>query len=185
MTIPLLPCSSPLWTRLPSNWTIIASDSRTELTWLSLSLMLRRSVGQSVLEWSTHLGLTPDYYCCETIAGLLMWDALSDERTGLSFTIAPGPRQRSHFRVRVPWCSSPYFTVSDSRLPFSSPPTTRRVTAEVFDPFLMTPRQVPSRKHSFQQYLYCFASIRCCGNVFTKPLPRNGAGTFAYLVVVA
>jgi hypothetical protein len=30
-----------------------------------------------------------------------MWGALSDERTGLSFTIAAGPRQRSHFRVRV------------------------------------------------------------------------------------
>jgi hypothetical protein len=28
----------------------------------------------------------------------------------------------------------PYFTVSDLRLPFSSPPTTRRVTVEVFDP---------------------------------------------------
>jgi hypothetical protein len=27
----------------------------------------------------------------------------------------------------------PYFTVSDLRLPFSSPPTTRRVTVEVFD----------------------------------------------------
>jgi hypothetical protein len=26
------------------------------------------------------------------------------------------------------------FTVSNSRLPFSSPPTTRRVTVEVFDP---------------------------------------------------
>jgi hypothetical protein len=30
--------------------------------------------------------------------------------------------------------SRPYFTVSDLRLPFSSPPTTRRVTVEVFDP---------------------------------------------------
>jgi hypothetical protein len=30
--------------------------------------------------------------------------------------------------------SGPYFTVSDLRLPFSSPPTTRRVTVEVFDP---------------------------------------------------
>jgi hypothetical protein len=27
-----------------------------------------------------------------------------------------------------------YFTISDLRLPFSSPPTTRRVTVEVFDP---------------------------------------------------
>jgi hypothetical protein len=34
----------------------------------------------------------------------------------------------------VPWDSRPHFTVSDLRLPFSSPPTTRRVTVEVFDP---------------------------------------------------
>jgi hypothetical protein len=63
-----------------------------------------------------------------------MWGALSDKRTGLSVTIAAGPRQRSHSRVRVPWDSRPYFTVSDSRLPFSSPPTTRRATVEVFGP---------------------------------------------------
>jgi hypothetical protein len=65
---------------------------------------------------------------------LLMWGALSDERTGLSFIIAAGPSQRSHSRVRVPWDSRPYFTVSDSRLPFLSPPTTLRATVEVFDP---------------------------------------------------
>jgi hypothetical protein len=80
---------------------------------------------------------------------------------GLSFTIASGPRQRSHSQVRVPRDSWPHFTVSDSRLPqtggsrfpylyppgtgwpgytprhwvlFSSPPTTRRATVEVFDP---------------------------------------------------
>jgi hypothetical protein len=52
---------------------------------------------------------------------------------GLSFTIAAGPRQSSHFRVLVSWDTWPYFTVSDSRLPFPSPPTTRRVTVEVFD----------------------------------------------------
>jgi hypothetical protein len=34
----------------------------------------------------------------------------------LSFTIAAGPRRRSHSRVRVPWDSQPYFTASDSRL---------------------------------------------------------------------
>jgi hypothetical protein len=33
-----------------------------------------------------------------------------------------------------PMVSRRYFTVSDLRLPFSSPPTTRRVTVEVFDP---------------------------------------------------
>jgi hypothetical protein len=47
-----------------------------------------------------------------------MWGALSDERTGLSFKIAAGPRQRSHSRVRVQWDSRPYFTFPDSGLPF-------------------------------------------------------------------
>jgi hypothetical protein len=57
----------------------------------------RRSVGQSVLVSSTHLGLTKDFYYCQTVAGLLMWDALSDDRKGLPFTIAASPHQRSHF----------------------------------------------------------------------------------------
>jgi hypothetical protein len=48
---------------------------------------------------------------------LLMLDALSDERMGLSFTIAAVPRQRNHSRVLVPRDSWPYFTLSDSRLP--------------------------------------------------------------------
>jgi hypothetical protein len=56
-------------------------------------------------------GLRPDFYYCQTVAGLLMWGALSDERTGLSFTIAAGPHQRSHSRVRIPWDSRPYFTL--------------------------------------------------------------------------
>jgi hypothetical protein len=41
---------------------------------------------------------------------------------------------RSHSRVRVPLDSWPYCTLSDSRLPFPSRPTTRRATVEVFDP---------------------------------------------------
>jgi hypothetical protein len=36
---------------------------------------------------------------------------------GLSFTTVAGPRQSSHFQVRVPRHSWPHFTVSDSRLP--------------------------------------------------------------------
>jgi hypothetical protein len=35
-------------------------------------------------------GLRPDYYYCQTLAGLLMWGALSDDRTGLSYTISAG-----------------------------------------------------------------------------------------------
>jgi hypothetical protein len=63
-----------------------------------------------------------------------LWGPLSEERTGLSFVYAAGPCQRSLSWVRVPWYSLPYFTVSDLRIPFSSPPTTPRVTVEVFDP---------------------------------------------------
>jgi hypothetical protein len=36
-------------------------------------------------------GLRRDFYYCQTVACLLMWGALSDERTGLPFTIAAGP----------------------------------------------------------------------------------------------
>jgi hypothetical protein len=46
--------------------------------------------GQSAsLYWNKALlwGLRPDFYYCQTFAGLLMWSALSDERTGLPFTI--------------------------------------------------------------------------------------------------
>jgi hypothetical protein len=75
------------------------------------------SVGQSVLVSSTRRDLRPDFYYCQTVAGLLMWGALSDERTGLPFTIAAGPRQRNYSWVWVPRDSCPYFTSSDSRLP--------------------------------------------------------------------
>jgi hypothetical protein len=49
--------------------------------------------------------LRSDFYYCQTDAGLLMWGTLSDERMGLSFTIAASTRQRSSFRVRVLWDS--------------------------------------------------------------------------------
>jgi hypothetical protein len=41
-----------------------------------------------------------------------MWGAFSDEKTGLSGTIAAGARKRSQSQVRVPWGSRPYFIVS-------------------------------------------------------------------------
>jgi hypothetical protein len=58
--------------------------------------------GQSAsLSWNKPpiWGLRPHFYYCQTVDGLLMWDALSDERTGLPFAIATDPRQRSHIRV--------------------------------------------------------------------------------------
>jgi hypothetical protein len=61
-------------------------------------------------------GLRPDFYYCQTVACLLMWSALSDERTGQPFTVAAGPRQRRHSWVWVPRDSRTYYAVSDSRL---------------------------------------------------------------------
>jgi hypothetical protein len=63
----------------------------------------------------------------------LLW-VFSDEKTGLSFIIAAGNRQRTRSGVLVQWDLRPYFTVSDLRLPFSSLPATCRVTVEVLDP---------------------------------------------------
>jgi hypothetical protein len=96
--------------------------------------------GQSISQ-SVSLGIEPylvlmtrySFYCLR-VTVLFSWGALSDEKMGLSFVHATGSCQRSPSWVRVPWKSRPYFTVSDWRLPFSSPPTTRRVTVEVFDP---------------------------------------------------
>jgi hypothetical protein len=97
--------------------------------------MLRLTVSRPVCLGIKHPSGAYDHlYYCLTVAGMLMWGVLSDERTGLSFAIATGPRQRSNSRVRVPWDSRPYFTVSDLRLPFSSPPRTRRVTVEILVP---------------------------------------------------
>jgi hypothetical protein len=62
--------------------------------------------GQPVsLSWNkAHIwGLRPDFYYCQTVAGFLIWGALSDGRTGLSFAVAVGSRQRCHSLVRVPW----------------------------------------------------------------------------------
>jgi hypothetical protein len=103
------------------------------MTGLILSLILRPTVSRTVCLGMKHTSGAYDQISdyCQPVAGLLMWGALSDERTGLSFTIVAGPRQRSHFRARDPWDSWPYFTVSDSRLPLSSPPTTLRATMEV------------------------------------------------------
>jgi hypothetical protein len=85
------------------------------LEYLNTALVRSRSHiatdGQSVSKsWCR----TPaDIYYSLTITVLLLWGALSDERTGPSFVYAAGPCQSSISRARVPWDSRPYFTVSD------------------------------------------------------------------------
>jgi hypothetical protein len=71
----------------------------------------RRSVGQSILVSGSYLEI---FLFCLTIVGFLILSTLSDERMGLYFTctVASGPCQSSHSRVRVPQNSRPYFTFS-------------------------------------------------------------------------
>jgi hypothetical protein len=71
---------------------------------VSLSLMLTTDGQSASLSWNKApiWGLRPDLYYCKTVAGLLMWGVLSDEKTGLSFAIAAGPRHRSHSRKPNP-----------------------------------------------------------------------------------
>jgi hypothetical protein len=72
------------------------SKSKSKLCWD------QRSVGQSVLLSSPIWSARPDSCYCQTVAGMLMCGALSDESSGLSFTFAAGPHQLSHSRIRVP-----------------------------------------------------------------------------------
>jgi hypothetical protein len=84
-----LPCDKPLSSLLEQSsqsQSYITTDSQpASLSWNKAPI------------W----GLRPDLDYCLTVVGLLVWGALSDERMGLSFAIATGPRQRSRFRVRV------------------------------------------------------------------------------------
>jgi hypothetical protein len=79
-------------------------------------------------------GLRQDFYYCQTLAGLLIWGALSDERTGLSFTIAPGLASVDIFGSDSLGIRDHILLSPIRDFPFPSPPTTRRVTVEVFDP---------------------------------------------------
>jgi hypothetical protein len=98
---------------------------------------------------------------------MIFWGALSDERKGLSFVYAVGPCQSNLSRVRVPWDSRQYFTLSDLRLPFSSPPTTRRLTVEIFDPASIWVRSSTEITLSLAYNisapitLYCCVRVRC------------------------
>jgi hypothetical protein len=122
--------------------------------------------------------------------------ALSDKRTGLPFTIASGPRQRSHSWARVPRDSWSYFTVSDSRLPQPEgqgpriyipqeqggsvkPPVTgvpfRRLLREFWEEIIAYFRLICHGPHrndsSNNSYILCVYFV-------TEPLPTNGGETY-------
>jgi hypothetical protein len=84
----------------------------------------RLSLAQSVLVSSPLiLGPIRDLYYCQTIANLLMWGALSEENTGISFTVATGSSPVKPFLNPSP--KTLYFVVTDSRLPRTGGPGPR------------------------------------------------------------
>jgi hypothetical protein len=150
--------------------------------WVWVLYYDRLLVGQSVLELSSHLGLTTKLLLLSDSCGFVdVGLPLSDERVGLSFTIAAGSRQRSHSRVPVPWDSWPYFTVSDSRFRFSSP-TTRRATVEIFDLASTWAWTLNSQSQRLMtRYLLLFDSY---GLVFVgHPLGQEDGSDFLHLLL--
>jgi hypothetical protein len=65
-----------------------AGVSKLDLLYLSLSLVTTDCQSAS-LSWKKApiWGLRPNSYYCQTVAGFLIWGALSDERTSLSFKL--------------------------------------------------------------------------------------------------
>jgi hypothetical protein len=114
-----------------------------------------------------------------------MWGALSDERTGLLFTIAVGARQRIHSWVQVPRDSWPYFSDSDSRLRQAGgsgpriyipqeqggPVISTGTTVSV--PFLQLLGTDHIETPRLQRECYRSVRICCSGNVFTDSFLSN------------
>jgi hypothetical protein len=129
--------------------------------------------GQSVsLGVEPHLGLMTRYLLLFDSYGLVFVGRPLWREDESVFWICCWSSPGSLSRLRVPRYSWPYFTVSDLRLLFSSPPTTRRVTVEVFDPastrvwpyecVLACPfitSEEPNRDHHFQQFMLLHAYL--------------------------
>jgi hypothetical protein len=118
---------------------------------------LRSTVSRSVcLGVNTHAGPRPDFCYSQTFEGLLMWGALYDDRTSAVYRccwpstgqLFSSPRPAGlifyclrfetlqTWRVRSSYLYPPGTGLSSYTprhwVPFSSPPTTRRATVEVF-----------------------------------------------------
>jgi hypothetical protein len=148
------------------------------------------TIDQPVLVSSTHLGPKTKFLFLSDSRGFIDVGTLSDERTGLSFTTAAGPRQRSDSQVRVP-------PVSDLRLPQPEGPGPRiYITQEQGGPVIPPGTGVPFRsllrlaglRRRCSRYLPWLGPLRkhivtallllhvhsFRDNVFTEPLGSNG-----------
>jgi hypothetical protein len=81
------------WRTQLFNWLLTRSKTKSHYDWRSVS----QSVSLGVEPLMTRYLLLFDSYC------LVLWGALSDEMTGLSFVHAAGPHQRSLSQVESLW----------------------------------------------------------------------------------
>jgi hypothetical protein len=132
----------------------------------------RRSVGQSV--WEIHPSGAYDQIFITVKQLRVCWCGAHSLTRGrvCRLQLQLDPRQYNHSRVRVPWDSRPYFTLSDSRLPFSSTPTCR-ATVEVFDlaskcPFMT--RCGPRTEYTIERFVGCNLPIPCHENLYQSPV---------------
>jgi hypothetical protein len=106
----LLHVASLNWT--PNSFSSTINSSESELLY-----NLKFIANQFILATSPLRLMTRIFFLIQRFRWYSLCNILSDERMDLTFTIAAGPRQRSHSQILVlrdPWS---YFTVSDSRLP--------------------------------------------------------------------
>jgi hypothetical protein len=100
-----------------------------------LEVTLRLTVSQSVsLGVEPHLGLMTRYLLLYESYGLVFVGCHLWREDGPVFCICCWPLPVQSFSGLSPFGFATIFFVSDLRLPYSSPPTTHRVTVEVFDP---------------------------------------------------
>jgi hypothetical protein len=144
----------------------------TQLNCSSQSQSYVTTDGQSAsLSWNKApiWGLRPDLYYCQTVAVLLMWGALSDERTGLSFawvTVSSNKSVVSMYILHVIKCMYIQHIqgVCQSRLSTADHALSLVAWTAQLNCLQITPRRGPHWKHRSSSVV----------RVFTEPLFRNG-----------
>jgi hypothetical protein len=113
------------------------TSSSLNWLWLSLSRVLyydRRSVGQSVLGYSTHLGLTTRSLLLADICGFVDVGRSLWREVGSVVYIRYWSSTAQSFSGTSPLGLVTIFYCLRFEIFLSSPPTTRRVTVQVFNP---------------------------------------------------
>jgi hypothetical protein len=100
------------------NLTPIKSKSKLYYDWQSVSQSILVS-GTQLVPMTNSSSLSNFLYI---VVDLLLWDALSDERIGMWFTVATGSYQCTLSHVQLLWDTWQYFTVSNIILPWCGGP---------------------------------------------------------------